>query len=82
MRFLKRLTFCLGLVLGLATVAVAGAVTLTYLFTDRFPVVNVSKDGSKVTLMTPEEVATLVREQMKKVAAAKTAQPAGGTNDG
>ena len=39
MGFLKRAAFYLGLMLGLAAVAAAGTVALTYLFTGKFPAV-------------------------------------------
>jgi hypothetical protein len=66
MGFLKRLAFYLGLVLGMASVAAAGAVALTYLFTGKFPILNINKQGTEVKLMLPDEVSVLIREQMAK----------------
>jgi hypothetical protein len=66
MEFLKRLAFYVGLVLGLATVAAVGSVFLTYLFTGRFPAIKSDKEGTKVTLMAPDEVTALVRGQLAK----------------
>jgi hypothetical protein len=82
MGFLKWLAFCLGMVLGLAIIAVAGTVVFTYLFTGRLASVEVSEGKPAVTLMTPDEVVAMVREQVKK---AKTAQEMGkqrGKNNG
>lgn len=79
MRFLRQIAFYLGLALGLVTVTVAGTVALTYLFTGRFPSVEMAEGKAEVTLLTPDEVVTLVREQVDK---AKTAQAEGGEHDG
>jgi hypothetical protein len=66
MGFLKRLAFYLGLVLGLVVVAAAGAVALTYLFTGKFPVANIKDEGTEVSLLLPDEITSMVREQMTK----------------
>ena len=79
MRFLRQIAFYLGLALGLVTVTVAGTVALTYLFTGRFPSVEMAEGKAEVTLLTPDEVVTLVREQVDK---AKAAQTEGGEHDG
>ena len=86
MGLLKRLAFYLGLVLGVATMAAAGAVALTYLFTGKLFSVEMAEGKPEVTLMTPDQVVTMIREQ---VAAAKASdepaaetEAAGGENDG
>ncbi|MEJ2209421.1 MAG: hypothetical protein P8129_10340 [Anaerolineae bacterium] len=78
MRFLRQVAFYLGLALGLVTVTVAGTVALTYLFTGRFPSVEMAEGKAEVTLLTPDEVVSLVREQVDKV---KAAQAEGGEHD-
>ena len=82
MGFLKRLAFLLGLVLGVATVAAAGAVFLTYLFTGKLPAMELSEETRRVELLTPDEVVTLIREQVEKAKAAHAVQAAGGDDDG
>lgn len=66
MCFVKRLAYYVGLALGLAGVAAAGAVFLTYLFTGKFPIINISKEGTETRLMAPEEITALIRGQMSK----------------
>lgn len=73
MGFLRQLAFYLGLALGLISVTVAGTVALTYLFTGRFPSIEMAEGKADVTLLTPDEVVTLVREQVEKSRAAKMA---------
>jgi len=73
MGFLKRLAYNLGLVLGLCTVAGAGAVALTYLFTGKLVSIRSDKDGTRVVLDRPDELAALIREQVSK---ARGAAPA------
>lgn len=63
MGFLKRMAFYVGVVFGLATVAVAGTVALTYLLTGKFASIDMEGDKPEVTLMTPDEVAVLIRER-------------------
>lgn len=91
MGLLKRLAFYLGLVLGVATMAAAGAVALTYLFTGKLFSIEMAEGKPEVTLMTPDEVVVMIREQVdaaKSEAGAATAEPveeseaAGGENDG
>jgi hypothetical protein len=82
MGVLKRLAFYVGLVLGLATVAVAGAVFLTYLFTGKFPVPEMGEETRRLELLTPDQVVTLVREQVEKAKAAQDVEAVGGDADG
>jgi hypothetical protein len=82
MGFLNRVAFLLGLLLGLTTIAAAGAVALTYLFTGKVASVEMSQDKPKVTLMTPDEVASLIREQRTgKGGDELDEQPGGESND-
>jgi hypothetical protein len=69
------------LVLGLVTVAVTGTVVVTYLFTGKLPSVKMSGEKAKVELMTPDEVVSLVREQVTKAKAASQAKVTGGEDD-
>ena len=79
MGFLKRVAFCVGLLLGLTTIAAAGTVAMVYLFTGKFPSVEVAEGKPEVTLLTPDEVAAMVRSQVDKAkAAARPAEMAGG----
>ena len=55
MGFLKRLAFYCGLILGLLTIAAAGTVALTYLFTGKFASVEMAEGKAEVTLMTKSE---------------------------
>jgi hypothetical protein len=66
MGFLRRIAFYLGLLLGLMTVAAAGTVALTYLLTGKFVSVEVEGEKPEVTLMTPDQVAALIREKAGK----------------
>jgi hypothetical protein len=81
MGVLKRLAFYAGLVLGLATVAVAGAVILTYLFTGKLPAMELGGKARRLDLLTPDEVVALVRDQVDKAKAARAAEVAGGESD-
>jgi hypothetical protein len=76
MGFLKRLAFYLGLILGLATVATVGTVALTYLFTGKFASVELAEGKPEITLMTPDQVVVMVREQVNKAKAAQAAREA------
>lgn len=78
MGFFKRLAFYWGFALGLVTLAAVGIVALTYLFTGKFPSVDVAEGETKVTLLTPDEVVVMVREQVAKAKAAEQAEDAGG----
>ena len=80
MRFLKQLAFYLGLLLGLATIAAAGTVALTYLLTGRLASIEMEEKKPVVTLMTPDEVAALIRERTGK-AEAQLADVTGGEGD-
>ena len=82
MGFLRRLAFLLGLLLGLTTVAVAGAVALTYLFTGKLASVEMSEDKPEITLMTPDEVAALIRAQRTSKGGAELEEQPGGESDG
>jgi hypothetical protein len=66
MEYLKRLAFFVGLALGLVTVAAAGAVALTYLFTGKLVSVRSDQDGTRVVLDTPDALAALLRQQAGK----------------
>jgi len=79
--FLKRLAFYLGFVLGLTTVAAVGMVALIYLFTGKFPSVEMAEGKPEVQLMTPEEVVAMVREQVDKAKAAQSIEVAGGEQE-
>jgi hypothetical protein len=81
MGFLKRLAFYLGLILGLATVATVGTVALTYLFTGKFASVEMAEGKPGITLMTPDEVVAMVREQVNKAKAAQKATGGGGDDE-
>ena len=78
MGFLKRLAFYLGLMLGLLTIAAAGTVAFTYLFTGKFASIEMAEGKPEMTLMTPDEVVTMVREQVDK---AKAEVEEGGMGD-
>jgi hypothetical protein len=82
MGFLRQVAFYLGLALGLVTVTVAGTVALTYLFTGRFPTVEMAEGKAEVTLLTSDEVVALVREQVEKSRAAHSAGGASSTAGG
>lgn len=81
MGFLRRLAFVLGLLLGLATVAAAGTVALTYLFTGKLVSMEMSEDKPQVTLMTPDEVAALIRAQRTGEGGAELDEESGGESD-
>jgi hypothetical protein len=82
MGIVKRFAFYLGLVFGVVTVAAAGSVVLTYLLTGRVPTVGMSGDTNEVTLMTPDEVAAMIREKAGKERGAEEIEVTGGGNDG
>jgi hypothetical protein len=63
---LRRLAFYIGLLLGLTTIAAAGTVGLTYLLTGKLVSVEMGEEKPEVTLMTPDEVAALIRERAHK----------------
>ena len=66
MRFLRRLAFYLGLGVGLTTIAAIGTVALTYLLTGRLVSIEMGEEKPEVTLMTPDQVAALIREKAGK----------------
>ena len=66
MGVLRRLAFYMGLLLGLTTIAAAGTVALTYLLTGKFVSFEMVEEKPEVTLMTPDEVAVLIREKAGK----------------
>ena len=78
---LRRMAFFVGLSLGLATTAVTAAVALTYLFTGRFPTVEMAEGRAEVQLLTPDEVVAMVREQVAKAKSAKGVEIQGGESD-
>lgn len=84
----RRLAFYLGLSFGLVTIAAAGTVALTYLLTGKFVSVEMEGEKPEVTLMTPDEVAVLVREMVSKAEAetqraeVELTEEAGGESDG
>jgi hypothetical protein len=85
MGILKRLAFYMGLLLGLTTIAAAGTVALTYLLTGKFVSFEMGEEKPEVTLMTPDEVAVLIREKTGKTAEQPVGveiEIAGGESDG
>ena len=83
MAVLKRLVYCLGLVLGLLAVAGAGAVALTYLFTGKLVSIRSDKEGTRIVLDSPDALAALLRMQAAKVrGAAPSMELALGEDDG
>lgn len=77
MGFLKGLAFYLGLTVGLLSVAIAGTVALTYLFTGKFPSVEMAEGKAEVTLMTPDEVVAMVRHQVEQARASQSSATGG-----
>ncbi len=82
MGLVKRFAFYLGLVFGVVTVAAAGSVALTYLLTGKVPTVGMSGEKDEVTLMTPDEVAAMIREKAGKERGAEVIEVKGGGDDG
>ena len=71
MSALKRLAFGVGFVLGMATFVVVAGNVLLYLLTGKLPSVEISGDGTPVFgLKSPQEVVSLVKEQVEKERAA------------
>ena len=82
MGFLKRIAFYMGMMLGLTTIAAAGTVALTYLLTGKLVSVEMVDEKPGVTLMTPDEVVVVIREQADKIkATAQSAEEEGGEGD-
>ena len=70
------------MMLGLVTIAAAGTVALTYLLTGKLVSVETGGEKPEVTLMTPDEVAALMREWAAKVKAeAAAGEELGGEGD-
>ena len=82
MGLVRRFAFYLGLVLGVFTVAAAGSIALTYLLTGKLPMVGASGDSPEVTLMTPDEVASMIREKAGKAQEPEAIEIGGGGEDG
>lgn len=66
----KRLSFLLGLLLGLASVALAGAAILTYVFTGKLAAIETEEtDGGRrpvFKLVSPDELIELVRSARRQ----------------
>jgi hypothetical protein len=78
----RKLAFYLGLMLGLVTIAAAGTVALTYLLTGKLVSVETGGEKPEVTLMTPDQVAALMREWAAKAKAkAEAGEELGGEGD-
>lgn len=82
MGLVKRFAFYLGLVFGVVTVAAAGSVALTYLLTGKVPTVGMGGDKTELALMTPDEVAAMIREKAGKAGGAEVIEVTGGGDDG
>jgi len=78
MGLFKQLAFYFGLAVGMLTVAAAGSILLTYLFTGKFPMAEMIGDKPQVALMTPDEVVEFVREQVNKARDTQAARVAAG----
>ena len=78
MGLFRQLAFYFGVAVGMLTVAAAGTVLLTYLFTGKFPSVEMRGDKPHVELMTPDQVVEFVRAQVNKAREAQAAQVAAG----
>jgi len=77
--FMKQSAYYLGLIAGLATIAAAGTVLLTYLFTGKVPAVNMAappeaggtgSERARMQLFTPDEIVALIRKQTSDAEAA------------
>ena len=82
MGLMRRFAFYLGLVLGVFAVAAAGSVALTYLLTGKLPMVGLGSDNTEVTLLTPDEVASMIRDKAGKAPGAQVIEITGGGEDG
>jgi hypothetical protein len=71
MGFLRSIAFYLGFTLGLLSAALAGTVALTYLFTGKFPSVEIAEGKPELTLMTPDQVVAMVRQQVEQAKASQ-----------
>lgn len=81
MRFLRRVTFYVGLMTGMAAIVAAGAVALTYLFTGKLPAIEFEAGKREVRLVTPDQMTALFRRQVEQARAAQTGNLAGGETD-
>jgi hypothetical protein len=64
---MKRFAFVVGLILGLVGFVLIVGNVLLYLFTGKLPSVETAEDGRPIFgLMTPQEVATTIREQVER----------------
>ena len=67
MTALRRLAFGMGFLLGMAGFVVLAGNVLLYLLTGKLPSVEISEDGTPVFgLMSPQQVVSLIREQVEK----------------
>ncbi|TKJ28734.1 MAG: hypothetical protein CEE40_10770 [Chloroflexi bacterium B3_Chlor] len=67
MSAIKRLAFVTGLILGLAGFVLIAGNILLYLLTGKLPSVEVRDDGRPVVgLVSPQEVVTIIKEQVDK----------------
>jgi len=67
---IRRLTFLIGLCVGLGGTALAGAAILTYLLTGKLPVVEMGETGQgprpAFKLLSPDEVVAVVKQRTAK----------------
>lgn len=82
MALVRRFAFYLGMVLGVLTIATAGSVVLTYLLTGKLPMVETASGTTEVTLMTPDEVASMIREKAGRTQEPEVIEIEGGGEDG
>jgi hypothetical protein len=67
MSALKRVAFAAGFVLGVGTFVLVAGNVLLYLLTGKLPSVEVREDGRPaIGLVSPQEVVSLVREQVER----------------
>jgi hypothetical protein len=80
MSAIKRLAFVLGGILGLSGFVLVMGNVLLYLLTGKLPSVEAGEGGQPVFgLVAPQDVVTMIREQMEKERAKRlSAQPEGG----
>ncbi|UCC61948.1 MAG: hypothetical protein JSV36_14300 [Anaerolineae bacterium] len=67
---IRRLTFLIGLCVGLGGTALAGAAILTYLLTGKLPAVEMGETGQgprpTFALLSPDEVMAVVKQRAAK----------------
>lgn len=67
MSAIRRLAFVTGLILGLAGFVLIAGNILLYLLTGKLPSVEVKDDGRPVVgLVSPQELVTIIKEQVEK----------------